>query len=147
MKKKPVNPRRRTLLHIAHEGARQLWGSDEEMRRSIQEIHTGHRSCTAMDDKVLTRWCWKLKEMGADIYVPDPAPRGGQDLTKPTTRQLAQIEQLAFERGWEDGLNDGRLRGFIKRTAGVDDVTFASRKQATAIISGLRRWKKQEESK
>ena len=146
MKKKPITPRRRTLLYIAQKAADQL-GWDDDMRRSIQETHTGHSSCRDMSDAQLTRWCWKLKDMGADIYVPDPAPRGGQDLTKPTTRQLAQIEQLAFERGWEDGLNDGRLRGFIKRTAGVDDVTFASRKQATAIISGLRRWKKQEESK
>lgn len=147
MKKKPVNPRRRTLLHIAHEGARQLWGSDEDMRRSIQEIHTGHNSCRDMDDKELTRWCWKLKEMGADIYVPAPAPRGSQDLTKPTTRQLAQIERLAFERGWEGGLDDKMLRGFIKHTAKVDDIRFASRKKASFVITALLNRKKQEESK
>ncbi|MDY0348746.1 MAG: DUF1018 domain-containing protein [Tenuifilaceae bacterium] len=143
--KKTVPQRRRTLLHIAHKAATQL-GWDEETRRDIQKTHTGHASCRDMSDTELAEWCWMLKDMGADIYVPNPAPRGGQDLTKPTTQQLAQIERLAFERGWKDGLDDGRLRGFVKHTAGVEDVRFASRKQATNIISGMRRWKQQGES-
>jgi hypothetical protein len=146
MKKKPITPRRRTLLHIAHKAADQL-GWDDDMRRSIQETHTGHSSCRDMSDAQLTRWCWKLKDMGADIYVPDPAPRGGQDLTKPTTRQLAQIERLAFERGWEGGLDDKMLRGFIKHTAKVDDIRFANRKKASFVITALLNRKKQEESK
>jgi hypothetical protein len=146
MKKKPITPRRRTLLHIAHKAADQL-GWDDDMRRSIQETHTGHSSCRDMSDAQLARWCWKLKEMGADIYVPAPAPRGSQDLTKPTTRQLAQIERLAFERGWEDGLDDKMLRGFIKHTAKVDDIRFASRKKASFLITALLNRKKQEESK
>lgn len=41
--------------------------------------------------------------------------------------------------GW-GGLDDRALRGFVRRTCEVEDVRFITRGQATAVISGLRRW-------
>jgi hypothetical protein len=37
---------------------------------------------------------------------------------------LGEIEQLALQFGWTDGLDDPRLLAFVARTVAVDDVRF-----------------------
>lgn len=59
-----------------------------------------------------------------------------------THSQLAHLARLCERMGWEDGLNDARLLGFINRTLGVrflrSDVM--TNRQASAVITGLRKW-------
>lgn len=135
--------RRRVLLGVAHKAAAQL-GMDEETRRAAQMAFCGKASLRDYTDAQLIAWCWELKRRGADIGIPAPPPRGGAGWGRPTEAQLAEIERLALAMGWS-GLDDGALRGFIRRTCAVDDVRFVTRGQATAVISGLRRWAAQRE--
>jgi hypothetical protein len=130
--------RRRQLLGLAHKAALQL-GMDEETRRAAQMAFCGKASLRDYTDSQLIAWCWELKRRGADIGIPAPPPRGAQGWGRPTEAQLAEVERLALRMGWS-GLDDGALRGFIRRTCGADDVRFITRGQATAVINGLRRW-------
>lgn len=130
--------RRRLLLGVAHKAAAQL-GMDEEKRRAAQMAFAGKASLRDFSDAQLVGWCWELKRRGADIGIPAPPPRGGAGWGRPTGAQLAEIERLALAMGWS-GLDDGALRGFVRRTCEVEDVRFITRGQATAVISGLRRW-------
>lgn len=137
---------RKTLLGLAHMAAKQLrW--DDDMRRSTQQQKTGKASLSDMSDHELLDWCWHLKRLGAQIGIPHPPRRGGKSWHRPSTSQLGEIEQLALQFGWTDGLDDARLTDFIRHTAKVDDVRFLLKWQATHVISGLRRWKKQLEQK
>ncbi|MEO1750700.1 regulatory protein GemA [Thiofaba sp. EF100] len=129
--------RRRVLLGLAHKAAQQL-GMDEDTRRAAQRAFCGKESLRDYSDSQLIAWCWELKRRGAEIGIPAPPPRGG-GWGRPTEPQLGEIERLALAMGWA-GLDDGALRGFIRRTCGADDVRFITRGQATAVINGLRRW-------
>lgn len=134
---------RRVLMGLAHKAAAQL-GMDDETRRAVQQAVTGKASCKDMSEAELRRLLWHYKAKGADIGIPGPAPRGGQGWTRPTPWQWVEIERLALRMGWS-GLDDGALRGFVRRTCDVADVRFLTRAQATAVISGLRRWVAQRE--
>lgn len=134
--------RRRVLLGLAHRGAA-LLGWDDDFRRGEQARLTGHASCRDMTDAQLAAWCWHLKRLGANIGIPGAPARGGARLDRPTDRQIGEIELLAAGFGWVDGLDDRRLLGFVRRTAKVDGVRFLTRRQATAVIAGLRRWRRQ----
>lgn len=133
-----MTDRRRLLLGLAHKAAAQL-GMDEETRRAAQKAFAGKASLRDYTDAELVAWCWELKRRGADIGIPGPPPKAGLGWWRPTEAQWAEIERLSLAMGWS-GLDDGALRGFVRRTCGVDDARFITRSQATAIISGLRRW-------
>jgi hypothetical protein len=130
--------RRRVLLGLAHKAAVQL-GMDEDTRRAAQQAFCGKSSLRDYTDSQLIAWCWELKRRGAEIGIPAPPPKGGSGWGRPTEAQLAEIERLCLRMGWS-GLDDGALRGFVRRTCAADDVRFITRGQATAVISGLRRW-------
>jgi len=133
-----ANARRRLLLGLAHKAAAQL-GMDEDARRAAQMAYAGKASLRDFTDSQLIGWCWELKRRGADIGIPGPPPRGGMGWERPTEAQWAEIERLTLAMGWS-GLEDGALRGFVRRTCEVEDARFITRGQATALISGLRRW-------
>lgn len=139
----PVATRRRLLLGLAHKAAAQL-GMDEETRRAAQAAFAGHESLRDFSDRQLLAWCWELKRRGAEIGIPAPPPKGGAGWGRPTPAQLVELERLAIAIGW-DGLDDARLRGFVRRTCEIDDLRFASKAQMSDLISGLRRWLRQRE--
>jgi len=130
--------RRRVLLGLAHKAAL-LLGLDEDARRDAQEAFTGHASCRDMSDAQLLAWCWELKRRGAQIGIPGPRP-DPKTYGRPSASQLAEIERLAIALGWDHGLDSGALRGFIRRTLKIDDLRFATLRQATIVIVALRRW-------
>lgn len=134
----PRHDRRRVLLGLAHRGAAQL-GLDEDSRRAAQAAFTGCASCRDMSDSQLIAWCWELKRRGANIGIPGPRPEPGR-YGHPTATQWAEIERLAIAMGWADGLESAALRGFVRRTLSCDDLRFASNRDATRLITGLRRW-------
>jgi hypothetical protein len=144
MQSKPS--KRNILLGLAHLGAKKLdW--EDEFRREQQQRFTGKSSCKDMTDADLLKWCWHLKGLGAEIGIPYAAPRGGKQWDRPTASQLTEIEKLALDFGWTDLLDDARLLLFIQKTTRVDNVRFLTRKQASHVITGLRRWQKQIQSK
>lgn len=127
--------RRRVLLGLAHKAAAQL-GMDEETRRAAQAAFAGKASLKDFSDRELVAWCWELKRRGADIGIPGPPPKGGLSWDRPTPAQWAMIERLAAALG----LTDAGLAGFVRRTTGLDDPRFMTRKDATDVITGLERW-------
>ena len=83
--------------------------------------------------KLLPASTFKSKSMGEAGVTASGAAR-------PTRRQWTAIGGLARAMGWDEGLEDARLAGFVKRTAHVDCVRFLTRRQASAVIVGLERW-------
>lgn len=130
---------RKALIGLAHMAASQL-GWDDDQRRQMQYDKTGKASLRDMSDSELLDWCWHLKRMGAKIGIPHPPRKGGKRWDRPSVRQLGEIEQLALQMGWTDGLDDERLTKFIQHTATVDNIRFLMQWQATQVITGLRRW-------
>lgn len=83
--------------------------------------------------------------MGADVRAT--APECAQAPGMVTRWQLATIERLAWEMGWGDGLEDARLIAFLRRTARVERPQWLTRHDASSVISGLMRWKRQRAKK
>lgn len=127
--------RRRVLLGIAHRAA-SLLGMDEDARRAAQAAFAGKASLRDFTDPELVAWCWELKRRGADIGIPAPPPKGGLAWDRPTPAQWATIERLSAALG----LTDAGLAGFVRRTTGLDDPRFLTRRGATEVITGLERW-------
>lgn len=65
---------------------------------------------------------------------------GGRGEGRPTQQQWSHLGALARQMGWQDGLEDGRMQAFIQRTAKVTAARFITREQASAVITGLRKW-------
>ncbi|MCX8016341.1 MAG: regulatory protein GemA [Rhodocyclaceae bacterium] len=130
-----VLERRRALLGLAHKAAAQL-GMDEETRRAAQAAFAGRESLKDFTDRQLIAWCWELKRRGADIGIPAPPPKGGLAWDRPTPAQWATIERLSMSLG----LTDAALSAFVRRTTGLDDARFLTRRGATEVITGLEKW-------
>lgn len=138
MQKNALPPeRRRLLLGLAHKGAAQL-GLDEDTRRAAQAAFAGRESLKDFDDRQLIAWCYELQRRGADIGIPAPPPKGGSGWGRPTDAQWATIERFKAL----IGMTDAGLAGFVKRTTGLDDPRFLTRRGATQVITGLERWAK-----
>ncbi|TCS69745.1 uncharacterized protein DUF1018 [Sulfuritortus calidifontis] len=127
--------RRRVLLGLAHRAALQL-GLDDDARRQAQAAFAGRASLKDFDDKQLVAWCWELKRRGAEIGIPSPPPKGGLGWNRPTPAQWATIERLAGSLA----LTDTALAAFVKRTTGLDDPRFLTKRGATEVITGLEKW-------
>lgn len=126
---------RRVLLGLAHKAASQL-GMDEETRRAAQAAFAGRESLRDFSDAQLVAWCWELKRRGADIGIPAPPPMGGLAWDRPTPAQWATVERLAGALE----LTPAALAAFVKRTTGLDDPRFMTRRDASAVITGLEKW-------
>jgi hypothetical protein len=104
------------------------------------ERHTGARSAGKLSPRARRDLVATIRR---EKLIPD-RPRGerpaSRDADRPTRAQWAKIAGLARRLGWDEGLEDARLRGFVRRTAKIDDARFLSRSQASAVISGLEAW-------
>lgn len=54
-----------------------------------------------------------------------------------TDRQIYYIKSLSKEFGW----NDKRLAGFIKKVGGADSIKWLTKRQASAVIEGMKKLK------
>ena len=111
------------------------------------ERMSGARSAALLDDGARKALIGQLQSQG--LLISRNAPRvdypAGKGLTpsgepRPTAKQWYRLDRLARAKGWEKGLDDPRLAGFVRRTAKVDFTRFMTRRQASKIISGLEHW-------
>ncbi|PIE09006.1 MAG: hypothetical protein CSA73_00785 [Rhodobacterales bacterium] len=144
--------RRNNDLAMIHIAAKRLFGDvskggdGRDAYENWLERHTGKRSAgklTAPERIEL------IKRLRRDGLIPERA-RGGIGQAKdgaerPTSAQWAKIGGLARSMGWEKGLEDARLRTFVKRTAKVHSTRFITRAQASLVITGLEKWVRQRE--
>ena len=134
-------------LAVIHLGKKKL-GLDDDTYRARLERATGKRSAGDLTEAERLKVIRELIAEGADLPLPTGRERqqhpGGQGPDRPTPAQWATIGRLAREMGWQDGLEDGRLKAFVVRTAKVDSTRFLSRRQASAIITGLTRMASQQ---
>lgn len=140
-----MNARRRKLLAQAHLAAKQAGCLDEDDRRAVQHRLTGKASCRDMTEAELVRVIDHWRARGATVRAS--APEAGSAPEAASRWQLATLERLALEMGWDAGLEDPALLSFVRRTARVDQVRWLSRAQASDVISGLIRWKRQQRAK
>lgn len=136
--------RRRRLIAQAHLAAKMAGCSDEDDRRAVQLAVTGKASCSEMNERELVAIIDHWGRMGAGVCASTPEATGAAGMA--SRWQLATIERLAWDLGW-DGLEDDRLLRFVRRTAKVDAVRWLTREQASSVISGLMRWRRQIRSK
>jgi phage gp16-like protein len=130
--------RRARLIAQAHMAARQAGLNDEE-RRAVQHGVTGLASCQEMSVRQLVMLLDHYARLGVGVRASAPeAP--GEFGVGPTRWQLATIERLAWDQGWEGGLEDPALIRFVRRTAKVGHPRWLTRRMASAVITGLRRW-------
>ena len=140
-----MDARRRKLIAQAHLAARQAGCVEEADRRAVQAMVIGKESCADMSAAELVRLIDHWGRLGADVRAT--APECAQAPGLVTRWQLATIERLAWEMGWREGLEDARLIAFLKRTARVDRPQWLTRHDASSVISGLMRWKRQRAKK
>lgn len=77
-------------------------------------------------------------ETGRTVSLPT-----GRPLHLITERQIYKIRELEKALGWAE--NPARLRGFIKKYAGNDNVEWLTKEQAWRVIEGLKSVFKQAE--
>jgi hypothetical protein len=136
------NPKRNADLAMIHVAAKSLFGDvtrNGDGRADYEdwlERLTGRRSASALtaDQRIDL-----IKRLRRDGLIKERG-QGGRGEGRPTSEQWAHIAALARKMGWKDGLEDGRLKAFVERTAKVSSARFITREQATAVITGLRRW-------
>lgn len=134
--------KRNADLALIHVAAKSLFGdvSKSGTGRADYEdwLHrlTGCRSASAlsMDQRIDL-----IKRLRRDGLIAERG-QGGRGEGRPTSEQWAHIASLARQMGWKDGLEDARLHGFVQRTAKVTSARFITREQASAVITGLRKW-------
>lgn len=136
--------RRRLLIAQAHLAAKKAGCVSDDDRRAVQLLVTGKESCADMSERELVMLIdhWGCKGAGVRATAPEASGVGGMA----SRWQLATIERLAWDMGWS-GLEDERLLRFVRRTAKVDAVRWLSKPQASNVISGLMRWRRQVKSK
>lgn len=151
---KTSHARRNADLATIHIGAKGLFGDvskggdGREGYEDWLERHTGKRS----SGKLTTGQRIDLiRRMRKDGLLPDRTP-GGKGPTasgeeRPTSPQWAKIAAIGRSIGWDKGLEDERLRSFVKRTAKVSSTRFLSRTQASKVIMGLENWAAQIKDK
>lgn len=137
--------RRKKLIAQAHLAAKRAGCVDEDDRRTVQLLVTGKASCAEMTLAELVKLIDHWGHIGSDVRAS--APECAQAPGMVTRWQLATIERLAWGMGWTDGLIDARLISFVKRTAQVERVDWLTRRGASAVISGLMRWKRQRQGR
>lgn len=120
------------LLARYHVLAKKQFGQDEETRRAHLERHTGQRSAADCTDAQLTA-------VANAMAAEQDSAIGGIGLDRPTKPQWARLAALSRARGW-DGLDDARLKGFIRRTAKVAAARFLTRELISKVIMGLENW-------
>jgi hypothetical protein len=150
-----TSPQRRNAdLATIHIGAKALFGDvskggdGRDQYEVWLERHTGKRSAGKLstDQRIDL-----IKMMRKEGLLPDRTP-GGKGPTangeeRPTSAQWAKMAAIGRSVGWSDGLEDERLRSFVKRTAKVSSTKFLSRTQASKVIMGLESWAAQQKSK
>jgi hypothetical protein len=137
------DPHRRSDLAKIHMTAKALFGdvSKGGLGRSDYEDwlekYTGKRSAAHLSKTARFAFLKRLRREG---IVPAKKAQGGKGADRPTSSQWAYIAKLARELGWQDGLEDARLQGFVERTAKISSARFLKRSDATKVINGLEVW-------
>ncbi len=62
---------------------------------------------------------------------------GNKNPYRVTPKQLHFIQELAKDFGWDEK----RLAGFVKKVGGVDNINWLTKKQASAVIEGMKKLK------
>jgi len=108
---------------------------DEDLLRATVHGVTGSESISA------------LSKYEAGKVIDNLTERKGKAKEKTTNRaskkQLWKMKRLAAQLGWED--NPKRLKGFIKKYAGVDRLEWLTSAQAWRIIEGLKKLAEREQ--
>ncbi|MDI6711483.1 MAG: regulatory protein GemA [Bacillota bacterium] len=106
--------------------ARQL-GLDDDLLHAVVDSLTGKSSIRALNKY----------QAGIVIDELDRRHRAADRPGMASRAQIYKIRQLEKALGWDT--NPDRLRGFIKKYGGVDDLRWLPRAKAWRIIEGLKK--------
>lgn len=143
---------RKALYGAIHSGAYRLLQLNTMLRKDADRTYrdwlqgkTGQRSCKNCTDAQLTSLKRFLIQKGALNQANPKTGKShylsGRGKNRPTQSQQKKLMALALDRNW-DGIECPQMQGFIKRTTGVENLRFLTRKQMSDVISGLEKWNK-----
>lgn len=144
---RPADPRRNADLATIHITAKTLFGDvskggdGRDDYEAWMTRRTGKASAGKLTRQERIDLIAALRKEG---LVPDGRGKGGRGETvageeRPTRAQWGRIGGLARGLGWDGGLEDPRLKAFVKRTAKLSSTRFLTKVDATSIILGLQK--------
>lgn len=124
------NEQRKKIYAVARE-----LGLDNDLLHEVVEVQTGKQHISDLS---------KVEAIRVIDYLEGLTSRAGRRTSqavggaapRATNKQLWKIDQLAKALGWED--NPKRVKGFIKKYAGVDNPEWLTKAQAWRVIEGLK---------
>lgn len=114
-----------------------IWALGRKLGMDADDLHaiayriSGLESIRALTGREAGRMIDELKMRAGE---KTNAPIGGEG--RATGAQQRMIAVLIRDLKWLD--QPGRLRGFLRKYAGVDDVRFLTAQQASRVIDGLK---------
>ena len=124
------------VLQITKPQIKKLWaivkqlGMDEADLRGLAKNLTGADSISGMTKAQAIRLIDYLAERQRGDYRPEMASK----------QQLYKIKGLAKDMGWEDY----RLKGFIRKYAGVENERWLDARRAYNMIEGMKKIKERQ---
>lgn len=121
---------------------RTIWAIAKNIGFNSDEVHdvvyreTSKESIKQCSDSQLERVINALKYIGS----MEDAKR-----SRTTQKQRKYIKDLEFDLGWS--AQPERLRGFIKKYYGVENIDWLTVKQASNLIESLKKMKTRKEEK
>ncbi|TQF71770.1 regulatory protein GemA [Pseudoalteromonas luteoviolacea] len=143
---------RNAYYGLIHKGAQTLLGLNQMLKAEADETYrnwlyekTRKRSCKECTDWQLRALKDELERKGAlpkraaTAQQSRPAPSQPKCTRAPTERQYKKLIAVVKSKGWS-GLGSEYLKGFIRRTTGVESVYQLDRRQMSNVITGLEKW-------
>ena len=143
------NSRRNADLALIHMAAKNLFGDVTKTgdgRGDYEdwlERNTGKRSAAKLTPQERADLVAHIRKQGlVKNRVPGGQGKAVNGRSRPTSKQWLKLAALARAKGWQDGLEDGRLQGFVERTAKISSTRFLTASQASDVITALDKWAK-----
>jgi hypothetical protein len=115
---------------VTKEQIRKIWACAAEMGFDEDDVHEFVRLVSGVKSlKDLTKG-------EAATVIDEMERRLGRLPSRITSRQLWEIRRLERRLGWQE--EPERLRGFLKKYAGVEDLRWLPYEKAQAVIEGLK---------
>ncbi|MCG7551335.1 regulatory protein GemA [Pseudoalteromonas sp. Of7M-16] len=144
---------RNAYYGLIHKGAAQLLGLNQMLQPDADQTYrnwlydkTRKRSCKDLSIGQLRALKAELENKGAlpkqnmpPQRQPTPVKTQMQNTNAPTERQFKKLLAVVRSKGWS-GLGSEYLKGFIRRTTGVESVYQLDKRQMSNVITGLEKW-------
>ncbi len=142
LKKKPVDPLRRSLYAKINIGRKEVAGlADDDTYRDLLDVRYGERSLTLLNKSQLVDMVEFLKAQGFKPKKKVPARAGRKTLADGKTQKKIRALWLSlYHLGVVNNPTEAAIGRYVKRQAGVDDLKWLRPDDAYKVIEALKSW-------